>query len=129
MFPPIESVFSDFYAGGILTLLLYLVGKWTPIARRCLASQWGRARPRLAADYGAARSASLWRKAFATVAIPAVVLGFAAYAVTSAVYGAPPLWAQAWLGGVVVAGVLGCAAREGWLTGRWAVRRARRLLA
>ena len=111
-----ESGVDRLIVGGVCRYVL-------PPAHRLLMSAWRRSRPKLAAGWAAVKAAP-WRTAFAALAIAWVAGGFGAYALTGGDASAP-LWAQGWFGSVVGVSMVGCAAWQGWLAVRWAVRQTR----
>ena len=114
----LEGIVSEFIGGAILVVLLSLVGKCWPVARCCLSALWRRSRPRLTADYAAAKAAPFSRKAVAGFLL---VYGMGAVLSYGVMYDAAPLYVMCWFGSVW----LSLWAYAGWLAVRWAWRMVR----
>ena len=97
-----------------------------PRAQRCAAAVWQRSRPSLAADYAAARSAPVWRKALAGALLTYLVSATVAFGHTTgwAFDDGGPLWSTAWFISLTVIAWL----YMGWMGVRWAMRRSAALL-
>ena len=89
-----------------------------------------KAKPRLgwAARHVVAFATAHWRKAVIALTAAWAAGGVLAYGLTGGMDDTAPLWAMCWLGSVSLA-LWGCAAWQGGLAARWAVRQTRRLVA
>lgn len=117
------SISSDVIGGAVLLLLISLMNKLDPLARRYLAAGWRWLAPRAAAF-----AAAHWRKAVIALTVAWAFGGVLAYGLTGGMTDTAPLWAMCWLGSVSLS-VWACAAWQGGLAVRWTFRRARRLFA
>ena len=118
-----ESIAAEYIGGGLLLLTVYLIGLLRPIGECWLSAWWRRCSPKVSVVFAAA-----WRKALIVLTLAWSAGGLLAYGLTSGMDDAAPLWALCWLGSVSLA-LWGCAAWQGGLAVRWAVRHTLRLMA
>ena len=119
----IEGISAEFIGGVMLALLVQLTNSLRPIAWRYLSAWWRSHGPGIAAGF-----AWVWPKSIIALVTAWSAGGVLTYGLTGGMEGAAPLWALCWLGSVSLA-VWGCAAWQGGLAVRWAVRQTRRYLA
>lgn len=120
----LQTLWDAVFESGVDRLLFGGAARFVlPHAQRYLIGAWRRCRPTVAAKYEVAKTAPLWRKAVAPPMLAWVAGGIPIYALTGGMDGNAPLWALCWAGSIIASAILGCAARECWLMGRWVVRR------